>query len=184
MNIIVKPYDRELCYCRPDTTWEKEGRDLYVPDGIEKMLWAPAVFARIGKAGKCISGKFAPRYYDSFGIGALLYCGEENTAFSSCCDHTSLLPMPLYDPAVLDGPDNIYSFMLNSEEIFSGNMEGVRGLLEDAICRASRRISLRIGDLVAVEVQGLQILAERKNGEAGFKAGFCENGLFDMKVIF
>ena len=76
MNITVKPYDSELCYCRPDTTWEKEGRDFYVPDGVEKVLWTPVMFARISKAGKCVGAKFVSRYYDGFGIGALIYCPD------------------------------------------------------------------------------------------------------------
>lgn len=179
MNITVRPYGSSLCYCRPDTTWEKEGRDFYVPDGVEKVLWTPVVFARISKAGKCVGQKFASRYYDGFGMGALLYCGNEDLAFSSCLDHSSLLPMPLYNPVVLDNPENEYTI-----GELKGNLEGVKEMLEDAICRASRRISLRIGDLVAVELSPQKILAEKEAGETGFKAEFCGKVLFDLKVIF
>ncbi len=179
MNITVKPYDSELCYCRPDTTWEKEGRDFYVPDGVEKVLWTPVVFARISKAGKCVGAKFASRYYDGFGMGALLYCSDEDLAFSSCLDHTSLLPMPLYNPVVLDNKENEYTL-----GELKGNLEGIKEALEDAICKASRRISLRIGDLVAVELDVQKVLAERSAGETVFKAEFCGNPLFDLKVIF
>ena len=179
MNITVKPYDSELCYCRPDTTWEKEGRDFYVPDGVEKVLWTPVVFARISKAGKCVGAKFVSRYYDGFGIGALLYCSDEDLAFSSCLDHTSLLPMPLYNPVVLDNKENEYTL-----GELKGNLEGIKEALEDAICKASRRISLRIGDLVAVELDVQKVLAERSAGEIGFKAEFCGNPLFDLKMIF
>ena len=52
MNIVVKPYGCDLCYCRPDTTWEKESRDLYIPDSVEKALLTPVAFARVSKAGK------------------------------------------------------------------------------------------------------------------------------------
>ena len=54
MNIIVKPYSGQHCYCRPDTTWERENKDFYVPDGVENLRWAPVLFARISKAGKHI----------------------------------------------------------------------------------------------------------------------------------
>ena len=79
MNIIVKPYGSELCYCRPDTTWERENRDFYVPEGIGNISWAPVIFARVSKAGKCISPKFASRYFDAFGFGMLMYCNHEQS---------------------------------------------------------------------------------------------------------
>ena len=179
MNIVIKPYGRNLCYCRPDTTWEKESRDFYVPEGVEKILWTPVAFARICKAGKCVSEKFVTRYYDSFSIGALLYCNDDELAFSSCADHTSILPMPLFDPVVLENIGNTYHIGK-----CTNSMEGIKETLEDAICDASRRVSLRIGDLVAVELGSMKVLAEKAEGETRFKGEFCENILFDFKVIF
>ena len=184
MNIVVKPYGSSLCYCRPDTTWEKEGRDLYIPDGVEKVLLAPVVFARVSKAGKCISGKFVTRYYDAVGFGALIYSDEEYIAFSSCMDHTSLLPMPLYNTAVFENEENSFCLATGRRQMkFNSNLE-IKTALEEAICLASERVSLRIGDLVAVELAPMEVSAERKDGETSLKAEFCENSLFDMKVIF
>ena len=95
MNIIVKPHGSDLCYCRPDTTWERENKDFYVPDCVSEMHWAPVIFVRISKAGKCINPKFVSRYYDSYNYGTLLYCRPENgDSLISCADHTSLLPSP------------------------------------------------------------------------------------------
>ena len=74
MNIIVKPYGSTLCYCRPDTTWERENRDFYSPECVNEICWTPVIFARISKAGKCVSGKFVERYYDGFNFGVLMYC--------------------------------------------------------------------------------------------------------------
>ena len=87
--------------------------------------------------------------------------------------------MPLYNPVVLDNKENEYTL-----GELKGNLEGIKEALEDAICKASRRISLRIGDLVAVELDAQKVLAERSAGETGFKAEFCGNPLFDLKVIF
>ena len=91
MNIIVKPYGSSLCYCRPDTTWERENKDFYSPECVKELHWAPIVFARISKAGKCIGGKFVSRYYDGYSFGVLLYCNDGPLAFTSCADHTSRL---------------------------------------------------------------------------------------------
>ena len=83
MNIIVKPYGGDLCYCRPDTTWERENKDFYSPECVNEIYWTPVVFARVSKAGKCVGRKFVERYYDGIGCGMLMYCStsgsEENS---------------------------------------------------------------------------------------------------------
>lgn len=193
MNIIVKPYGRDFCYCRPDTTWERENKDFYSPECVMELHWAPIVFARVCKAGKCISGKFAERYYDGVNFGALLYChtsGSQETAFTSCADHTSLLPAPLYNPVVLGNEDNIYQVTRNGEKIFnlgeriSEYPMPLKQMVEDAICRASQLTSLRIGDFVAVELSPAAFLASGKDETVSFKAVYCDNELYDLKLVF
>ena len=83
MNIIVKPYGSSTCYCRPDTTWERENKDFYSPECVNEIYWTPVVFARISKAGKCVGSKFVGRYYDAVGCGMLLYCGTSGLSVSS-----------------------------------------------------------------------------------------------------
>ena len=188
MNIIVRPYGSDPCYCRPDTTWERENRDLYSPECVNEWHWAPVLFARISKAGKCISPKFVSRYYDAVNFGALLYCNPEmGIAFASCADHTSLLPAPLYNPAVMGNEDNRFEVNREGVTIYSvdcNETNGLTALLEDSICKASQRISLRIGDFVAVELATPAILANRQDGEVELKADFCNNRIFDFKIIF
>lgn len=132
MNIIVKPYGSDLCYCRPDTTWERENKDFYSLECVNDIYWTPVVFARVSKAGKCVGKKFVERYYDGIGCGMLMYCsgqamisngplpkswappptrGWENAIsdhqpirqLSHIVDKTSILPHPLFQPVVLEG---------------------------------------------------------------------------------
>ena len=83
MNIIVKPYGSSLCYCRPDTTWERENKDFFSPECVNEIYWTPVVFARVSKAGKCVGRKFVERYYDGVGCGMLLYCGTSGLSVNS-----------------------------------------------------------------------------------------------------
>ena len=192
MNIIVKPYGSDLCYCRPDTTWERENRDLYSPECVNAWNWTPILFARISKAGKCISPKFASRYYDSLNFGALLYIGGTDTASGSCADHTSLLPLPLFNPTVMKTEGNMLQIMKNEDIVFSTETPYAGGIsqktlleaAEDAICKASQLTSLRIGDYVAIELAAAAVLAEKSEGSLRFKANFCENEIFNFKIIF
>ena len=187
MNIIVKPYGSELCYCRPDTTWERENKDYYVPDCVDSLHWTPIIFVRISKAGKCIGDKFVSRYYDSFNFGALIYCrikDKEELMSISCADHTSVLPFPLYNLAVLEGPDNMFKVFRNDEEIYSRDCSEVQDAIEEAICSSSEFVSLRTGDIVAVELAPKTTVASRAEGEIQFKATFCENEAFGFKILF
>ena len=208
MNIIVKPYGSTLCCCRPDTTWERENRDFYSPECVNEVTWTPVVFARISKAGKCIGRKFAERYFDGFGCGMLMYCkvGED---LCSCVDRTSILPMPLYNPIALDDPKEFvvtrnsestpterhspvistekHSSVISTERhspVISTERSEWRNLLCEALCSASLLTSLRIGDYVAVELAPQEILTTREEGTVSVKGTFCENDIFDFKMIF
>ena len=185
MNIIVKTFGSDLCHCRPDTTWERENRDFYSPECVNKVLWTPVVFARISKAGKCIGEKFAGRYYDSIGCGILMYCEVDSNigpAISACVDHTSILPMPLYDPMVLESDEN-FVVTRNSESITTERSEW-RDLLCKALCTASQLTSLRTGDYVAVEIAPQTTLASREDGTVPVKGTFCEKEIFNFRIIF
>ena len=184
MNIIVKPYDSDLCYCRPDTTWERENKDFYSPECVNEIYWTPVVFARISKAGKCVGRKFVERYYDSVGCGMLLYCGTsfEGSAglmkLSEVVDKSSILPHPLFQPVVLEDKKE---FIVNDSPVI---LSGAKELLEEAICKASELTSLRIGDFVAVELQELQKRADKKDGTVAVKGEFCEKEIFSFNIIF
>ena len=221
MNIIVKPYGSDLCYCRPDTTWERENKDFYSPECVNEIYWTPVVFARISKAGKCIGRKFVERYYDGVGCGMLLYCGTsglsvnsgaprllsqtppsrgwhvtsvqqpiQNTpttsfegsagvrSLSEVVDRSSILPHPLFLPAVLEDEKE---FIVNDTSVI---LSEAKDLLEDAICKASELTSLRIGDFVAVELRELQKLACREDGNIAVKGEFCEKEIFSFNIIF
>ena len=188
MNIVVRPYGSKGCYCRPDTTWERENRDFYVPEGIEEVRWAPVVFVRVSKAGKCVGAKFAERYYDSFNFGALLYCvgqdGESSVAFTSCADHSSILPSPLNKLELMETEENIYQVSRNAEEVFSCNCINIKQMLEETLCTASKLTTLRIGDYVAVELLPAGTLATCKDADTRLHSRFCEKDLYDFKIVY
>ena len=198
MNIIVKPYGSDLCYCRPDTTWERENKDFYSPECVNEIYWTPVVFARVSKAGKCVGKKFVERYYDGVGCGMLLYCGTSTTSFdgsagmrslSEVVDRSSILPHPLFQPVVLeDEKELIVSCQHDAQDdaALSHNiiLSGAKDLLEEALCNASQLTSLRIGDFVAVELRELQKLACKEDGNVAVKGEFCEKEIFSFDIIF
>ncbi len=177
MNIIVRHLDGTVS-CRPDTSWERENKDIYVPCPVEALRYAPVLFVRISKAGKCVGQKFAQRYWDGFNYGVLLYGGIADEAasvpaneeggiqaplhWSECVDHTSILPFPLYNPLVIENEDKEFILRKNGKLLYS-TTEGSAQMVENAICEASELVSLRIGDIIAIELQTPECLECRKD---------------------
>ncbi len=161
--------------CRPDTTWERENKDFYSPDFVCRYEYSPVVFARIAKAGKCISPKFAERYYDGTGFGLLLYPDG-----LSYMDHTSILPMPLYNKLTPNHPGNEFVLRQDGAEIFNSR-EGFIDKIEAAICEASKYLTLRIGDMIAVELTECRELALPDN--CILSGTFADNDTFCFRII-
>lgn len=196
MNIIVSLFGNNGAdYCfRPDTTLEKESFDYYIPDGISELTYSPVLFVRLCRAGKAIGEKFAGRYYDSGGFGVLLY-GESiigsgaaaGLSMASSLDKTSLLPFPLIDKDVLENGGNSFSLSVNERSVngLSVNGNGTFAChpafagIPEILHRISIRTSLRIGDIVAVE------LGERRPIHAGEKLCGILNGenIFSISVL-
>ena len=181
MNIIVKPYGSDLCYCRPDTTWERENRDFYSPECVNEIHCAPVAFARVCKAGKCVGAKFVERYYDGIGCGVLLYGASEN-GMISYIDKSSILPMPLYNPVIME-EEKVFE-MTAAGETKKVTVSGIKGKLEETICKSSELITLRVGDYVAVELEPMQLMCKREDGEVAISGKFCDNDIYSLKVIF
>lgn len=187
MNIIIKTYQNGSLYCRPDTTWERENRDFYSPECVNSILWTPAVFARVSKAGKAVGKKFASRYYDALNFGAFLYIGDKmpEIAAASCADHTSILPFPLYNKVVFENKDNRLTISNNEEAIFTTDTEGMIEKIEAALCECTMLTSVRIGDIIATELDAPKILCSRDEANnTTLEAEFCGNQLFGFNLLF
>ncbi len=189
MNIVVQRYAHNRVYARPDTSWERENRDIFVPDHVKGYFFSPIIFVKISKAGRFISPKFASRYFESINFGILLYEEESykegDIASASCQDHTSILPSPMYNKLTLESGENTFSLLKDKEVIFKSNSASIE-TIEAAISLASKNISLRIGDFLAIELQTPELLANRDNGleQTSIHADFCDNSIFDFKIIF
>ena len=181
MNIIVKPYGSDLCYCRPDTTWERENRDFYSPECVNEIYCAPVVFARVCKAGKCVGAKFVGRYYDGVGCGILLYGTSEN-GMLSYIDKSSILPMPLYNPVVMEDAKEFEMTVNGKARTLT--VSDIKEKLEGTICRSSELITLRVGDYVAVELEAPELMCRREDEEVRISGKFCGNDIYSLKVIF
>lgn len=148
MNIVVRTFSGKIIV-RPDTTWVRKDEDFYVPDFIDSLSAAPVLCARISRPGKCISQRFAERYYDTVGEGLLLYpenlidSSPESFACASCIGHTTYIKMPEKDKNGFDSES--------------------RQLICCALAEASVFALVRTGDIIAVETAARSLLCHRED---------------------
>lgn len=167
MNIVTLTYGGRTVV-RPDTTWEKDNEDLFVPEFVDCLTFTPVVFARISKPGRSIGRSFVHRYFEKVGCGILLYPEDfisggapEGFAQACCLDHTSFLPGELAGKDAVWGGDFVAS--ADGREFFRSPLPPL-SVIEDGISEVSRFCYLRIGDLVAVEIAGRMELCRRDSG--------------------
>lgn len=187
MNIIVRTYSGKNIV-RPDTTWERDNEDVFLPEFVEKVSYVPVLFARISKPGRSVALRFADRYYDGIGYGVLLYPenlvdgSEEGYSCASCLDHTSFLPFPLYNKVTLGREGNSFELALDGETLFSYN-RGENGMICSAIEDATRFIYIRTGDIIAIELAPRAALCERGNAPTRLSGTYCGNETIDFRII-
>ena len=78
MNIITIPYSSGNFYVRPDTSLNRDSNDYFCPEEVTELAAAVFIYAKAIKAGKCVSAKFAGRYYSSIGKGVQLVSLKES----------------------------------------------------------------------------------------------------------
>ena len=63
MNIIVRTFGGKTV-ARSDTTWDRKSEDFFPPESVQSLSCVPILTGRVSKTGKCVSGRFAGRYFD------------------------------------------------------------------------------------------------------------------------
>lgn len=173
---------------RPDTSWERDNEDVFLPDFVDELSWTPVLFARVSKPGRSVAAKFADRYYDGIGYGVLLYPEDmidgspEGFACASCLDHTSFLPFPIYNKVTLGREGNVFEVKKDGEGIFSYN-SGNEEMVAKAIEEVTRFCYIRTGDLIAIELSPRVPLCSRKDGQCHITGRYCDNVVLDFNAI-
>lgn len=169
MNIVVITASGHTVV-RPDTTWERYNRDFYVPDYVAGLYWTPVVYATVIRPGKFITKNFAHRYLSPVAYGVLFYPIEEGAdgsldaaladpehfAQACCINHSSFLPSPFPDDS-WSIPTDTFTLTIGSSEAFATSLDPTP-FLYGALEKASQRVLLRNGDLLALELQPSQLL--------------------------
>ncbi len=128
----------------------RDGEVYYVPEGIRELKAYRFVYAKIDRAGKCISPKFAYRYFTKCGDGVLIYGVPE-----TCLVEDNICPNApaggfagnmLDNSTIISQPDDIDVFASAAGK--DGRM--LADKLTVAISAVSSYSSLKTGDIVGL----------------------------------
>ena len=151
MNIIVFKRDGSWCH-RPDSSLNHIYLDYYRPEFVQRSEVVPVVYTRIVKAGKCIPVRFAQRYFGEFALGCTINDTTPGVSepMASSLDFTSVMGMDFF-PAI-GFSDNRLSIEMNGAETCAISTAPLADEFCKAISAISQRSTIRLGDIVALEV--------------------------------
>lgn len=137
-----------------DNALLRNNDDFYIPDFAEGVSCSPQLVLKIGKLGKSVGERFAERYFQEVGVGIRFYADrlEERlrteglpAGVGSAFDGSAAIS-PLVDKEQCDGLE--YSFRVNGETVYEGNLQELPFSLERLISFASGFYTLKIGDFL------------------------------------
>ncbi|MDR1274546.1 MAG: fumarylacetoacetate hydrolase family protein [Odoribacteraceae bacterium] len=139
-----------------DNALLRDNDDFYVPPRVERLSCVPQLVFRIGKLGKAIAPRFAPRYLAGMGVGIRFYADDlldasraaglppdEATAFDHAAAISPARPLEGELPA-----DALYAFEVNGREAFRGSLAALPVPLDRLVARLSASCLFKVGDLL------------------------------------
>jgi acylpyruvate hydrolase len=146
-----------LFFIKPDSAVLRNNDPFYLPDFSDDIHYEAEIFIKIGRKGKNIEEKFAPKYYSEIGIGIDLTardiqqrCKEKGLPWEKAKGFDGSAPLsatiPLSD--FKDIQDIRFELHLNGNVVQQGWTGDMIFPVNRIITEASKFFMLKIGDLI------------------------------------
>ena len=140
----------------PDTVLTTCNRPFFIPDYALPCQCSVQVGVRISRLGRCISQRFAYRYYDAATVAAVFTARQMlewlqagSLPWSAACCFDGCVAMGRFEAL---GPQGVQAlpFMLelDGQAVQSGNMSDLATSVDELIAHVSRFVTLRQGDVL------------------------------------
>lgn len=152
-------------YLKPDTALLVNKKPFFLPHFSERIEARLCLVAKISKMGRCIGEKYASRYYSE--LAPALNLRVADCHFDSIDELTKAIAfdnsMVVGDFVSLDSSNfNIehYKWFNNGNELTVGSLAES---MDKAVAQVSSFITLRMGDMVAVDYVGAPVQLQRED---------------------
>ncbi len=166
---------QQAMYIKPDSALLVGGKPFFIPHFSEEIVAHTCLVVRINRLGRCIEERFASRYYDKVAIGLNLQAANLISTPPYSLD--SFVRATGFDNSLVVGDwlerdsDEQWIIGTGSGEMAYGLTDTVCSI-DTAISRVSRYITVRMGDMVAIDFRGTAIPLHKEEewrGRAGEK---------------
>ena len=150
--------DTPLISFKPDSALVRDGKPFFLPDFSTRIEYELSVVVRVDRLGKCISPKFAHRYYQEVTVGIdwtahdlqeQLQQQGWSWELSKCFDNSAALGefVPLSE---VGGDIQHLPFRLDidGQTVLQGDTAQMNHRVDDPLAYISRYMTLKMGDLL------------------------------------
>jgi len=146
-----------VIFMKPDTALLRENKPFFLPDFSDDVQYETELVFHICKMGKNISEKFAPRYYDTVGLGIDFTARDLQRKFKEsgnpwelCKGFDNSAPVSEFIPKEELGDLSSLPFSLdmNGTTVQQGNSSDMIFNIDAVIAYVSRFFTLKVGDLI------------------------------------
>ncbi|TFG41376.1 MAG: FAA hydrolase family protein, partial [Bacteroidia bacterium] len=153
-----RPFPSEpVVFMKPDSSILKKNKPFFLPDFSSEIHYEVEVVVKISKLGKCISPKFAPRYYDELTAGIDITARDLQAGLSKSMlpweiskGFDGAAPLGKFIPASSVGdPGNLdFRLEINGRIVQQSNTSDMIFSINEIISYVSRFFTLKTGDLI------------------------------------
>jgi acylpyruvate hydrolase len=146
-----------VVFLKPDSALLKNNKPFFLPDFSENIHYEVEVVVKIGRLGKSIAAKFAPRYFDEVTLGIDITARDIQSRqsaagypweLSKCFDGAA--PVGTFIPVTTIKDMNNLDFRLeiNNKVVQQSNTSDMIFSINEIIEYVSRYFTLKTGDLI------------------------------------
>lgn len=151
-------------YLKPDSALLVGGKPFFLPHFSEEIACRPCLVVRINRLGRCIEERFAYRYYDSIALGLNM---QANNLMQVPYSFNSMMRAISFDNSLavgdwlsIEGSDQWQIGTTQSEKTYHTN--DIICSINSAISEISKYITIRMGDMVAIDFRDSARLLQRE----------------------
>ena len=152
-----------VLFIKPDTAVHNLEQPFYIPDFSNEIHYETEIIVKISKQGKCISEKFAHKYYEEIGLGIDFTARDIQTRLkekglpweiAKAFDGSAVIGT-FFPKEVFDNQQNInFSLLQDKQIIKKGNSSEMIWTIDALIAYVSKFFTLRKGDLLFTGTHG------------------------------
>ena len=144
-------------FLKPESAITRCNRPFFLPDFSEEVHYETEIIVKINRLGKCISEKFAHKYYDEIGLGVDFTARDiqrkcmaegEPWEIAKSFDGSAVEGKFLPKSRFADVQDLHFHLLLNGEQVQTGHTKEMLFSIDTLISYVSRFMTLKMGDIL------------------------------------